>query len=234
MTKAWLHTDQQLPPETELYRSDRCFRLWAYSVSHSRLLLRSNTLEEHGSTIDMLFTGMEAVKTRAAYNGLAIRSPGPEDIARFKDATPGIELRGRRLFLLESQGETDYVLANAVGWQEGVLGSTRMSFFAAIDPERPAWARHALGPGYEAGLALASAEELINALTATGTPARTERYRDVYVVMARMERDTKLGEPLIETYAAGAFLTRTDAEDLHARLQPRTAACWIEEVPIAI
>jgi hypothetical protein len=85
--------------------------------------------------------------------------------------------------------------------------------------------------GYDAGLNVASAEDLITSLAAGNPPeASRDRYRYIYLVMTRGDlhyRDR-------ETAAAGAFLTRTDAEDLQARIATSVDDCWIEEVPLGI
>ncbi|MQY07261.1 hypothetical protein [Actinomadura macrotermitis] len=231
----WLNTDHQLIPGLEVFRSDRRFQLWAYSVSHSQLLLRSNAGEDrqgcsHETTIEVMFKPVTTVKIRDAYNGLAIRCATPEEAERIKTSTPSIEfLRDDRVFALETQGETDYVIAMAVGWHEDILSPTRLSFYAAIDPYEPRWPGTLLG-GADAGFTIASAEELINSLSDSEPGQRRDHWRAVYVVM------TKVTYPKGETESSGAgvFLSRADAEDFKALIQERVTDCWIEQLPIAI
>lgn len=120
-------------------------------------------------------------------------------------------------------------------WHEGVLSPTRLSFFAGILPDQPAWPRHPLGPGYDAGLDIASAEELVHELTTDDTSSKPRgKYRTIYTVVTRVEHQTRSGAPEIEIAGAGAFLTRSEAEDFQARLKPVVADSWVEEIPIAI
>jgi hypothetical protein len=234
MTKVWLNTDQDLVPGAELFRSDRFFSPWAYTVSHGQLLLRSGTDgrgRRHETTIDVLFKPMTVMKIRHGYDGLVIRCATVDEADTIKAATPSIAFSETdRLFVLETGGETDYVVGLAVGWREDVLGPTRLSFFAPSDPYDPQWPRTVFG-GYDAGLDVASAEDLITSLAADNPPeASRDRYRYIYLVMTRGDlhyRDR-------ETAAAGAFLTRTDAEDLQARIATSVDDCWIEEVPLGI
>ena len=115
-TEAWLNQDDQFPPGQRLFRSDRSFALWAYTVSHSQLLLRTRTVDER-SRIDILFKPVDAMKIRAAYDGLAIRCATLEEHDRILAAT-GPTGAGLKVLILETAGETDYVVTGAVGWKE--------------------------------------------------------------------------------------------------------------------
>jgi hypothetical protein len=232
-TQAWLNTHQQLVPGTELFRSKRRFSPWAYTVSHGQLLLRSSSTDSADTTIDVLFKPITVLKLRDSYDGLVIRCATDEEAGRIRAATPGITFGADdRFFTLECADGTDYVVSAAIGWQEGILSRTRMSFFAANDPYEPSWPTSPLG-GYDAGLDVASAEDLINGLTTEDPSAVTRaRYRYVHVVMYR-------GIPRYTDGAAtpaGAFSTQADAEDFKAQIDSKgeVDACWIERVPIAI
>jgi hypothetical protein len=234
-SKAWFNTDHQLTPGREIFRSDRWFQMSAYTASHSQLLLRSTTGpdlqdQEHETTIDLLFKPIYAVKIRNSYTGLVIRCATDEEAERVKASIPGIRLRSdERVFLLESRGETDYIISMAIGWHEGVLRPTQHSFFNDADAYLPRWPTQPLF-GVSAGFNVASAEELIEALsTDTDQPLRRDRYRLVHVLMTRVDLQD---EP--EVTGAGVFLTRADAEDAQAQLAPKVADCWIETLPIAI
>jgi hypothetical protein len=206
---AWLDTDDRLAPGTEIFHSDRRFALWAYA--EGRLLLRSTG----ETTIDLVFEPVEAVKIRDGIDGLVIRCATQEEAER---------IGGRRVFLLETQGRTDYVVGEAVGWHEGVLEPTRHSFFDTADAY--VWPTQALG-GAGAGFNIASGQELVAALGA-GDDARPRRqtYRMVYVVMT--------GPRLGSESGTGVFLSRADAEEACARIAPRVPECWIETLPIAV
>lgn len=232
--KAWLRSDQQLAPGTEIFRSDRRFLLWAYTVSHGQLLLRSvgrpDLPGEPETTIDLLFKPATVLKIRDDYRGLAIRCATAAETEIVKAENTSVTFsRDDHVFLLESQGETDHIVAMAAGWHEDVLSPTSPSFFNTFYPDMPVWPSKPLS-GADGGFNIASAQELVEALRADDQELiRRERYRHVYVVMTRVNRGD---EP--DVTGAGVFLTRADAEDALATITPRAADCWIEELPIAI
>lgn len=218
---AWLDTDSQLAPGTEIFRSRRGFALWAYSTG--RLLLRSAPDDGHETTIDLVFTEVEAVRLRDRYDGLVVGTATAEEAERVGRPP------GPRVFLLRSQDGTDYVTGEAVGWEEGVLDHTRPSFFSHADAYEPQWPTRPLH-GDDAGFTVASAEDLIEALGA-GDDVRPhrERYRMVYVLMTgRRHRGDD------DPAGTGVFLSRADAEEACAAIAPQVTDCWIETLPIAI
>lgn len=224
---AWYHTDHDLAPGTELLRSERGFVPWAYATG--RLLLRSTPGDGHETTIDLLFTEVGAVRLRDRYDGLVVGTATAEEAERVGRPP------GPRVFLLRSRGgtdetdETDYVTGEAVGWQEGVLGHTRPSFFSNADAYEPQWPTRPL-EGADAGFTIASAGDLIAALGA-GDDVRPhrERYRMVYVLMTgRRHRGDD------DPAGTGVFLSRADAEEACAAIAPQVTDCWIETLPIAI
>jgi hypothetical protein len=218
---AWLGTDSELAPGTEILRSERGFALWAYSAG--RLLLRSAPDDGHDTTIDLLFTDVEAVRLRDRYDGLVV------GVATADEAEQVGKPPGPRVFLLRSQDGTDYVTGAAVGWEEGVLDRTRPSFFSNADAYEPQWPTRPLQGG-DAGFTIASATDLIEALGA-GDDARPhrERYRMVYVLMTgRRHRSDD------DPSGTGVFLSRADAEEACAAIAPHVTDCWIETLPVAI
>ncbi|KUJ56902.1 hypothetical protein ADL25_04865 [Streptomyces sp. NRRL F-5122] len=129
----WLNRDHQLIPGKEVFHSERRFHLLAYTASHGQLLMRSvGRPDEPGepeTTIDLLFKPAAVVKIRDDYRGLAIRCATAAESAQVKTDHASMSFsRDDRVFVLESQGESDYVVAMAVGWREGVLGRTQQSF----------------------------------------------------------------------------------------------------------
>ncbi|KJS61649.1 hypothetical protein [Streptomyces rubellomurinus] len=144
-TKEWLNTESALQPDTELFRSGRRFVLCAYADSHGQLLLRSHAdLDRSGgptnTTIDLLFKPAGLLKIRDVYDGLVIRCATAQEAEGIRTTHPSFRFsRDDRVFMLESKGEIDYVVAMAVGWREGVLSPTQQSFFNDIDAGRPRW-----------------------------------------------------------------------------------------------
>ncbi|MFB7617106.1 hypothetical protein [Kitasatospora sp. NPDC056181] len=230
----WLNRDHQLVPGKELFRSERSFHLLAYTASHSQLLMRSvGRPDEPGepeTTIDLLFKPVTVVKIRDNHRGLAIRCATEAESAQVKAEHASVSFdRDDHVFVLESQGESDYVVAMAVGWTEGVLGHTQQSFFSHVDPGRPIWPSLPLD-GVDPGLTIASTRDLVEALSAEeSVTIRRERHRFVHVVMTRVIRPDG---PAVT--GAGVFLTRADAENALAAITARSVDCWIEELPIAV
>lgn len=104
----------------ELFQSDRRFSVWAYTVSHSQVLLRSRTPIINGrrqSRIDVLFKPVMAMKTRMDYVGLVIRCATADERDHVLDET-GLAGRPLPVFMLVTGDGLDYVVAQAVGWQE--------------------------------------------------------------------------------------------------------------------
>ena len=112
-TAAWLNRDDQFPPGQQLFRSKRSFAVWAYTVSHSQLLLRTRTADGR-SRIDILFKPVEAMKVRTDYDGLTIRCATPEERDQVLAAT-GHTGRHHRVLMLETAYGLDYVVTGAVG-----------------------------------------------------------------------------------------------------------------------
>jgi len=115
-TEAWLNQDHQFSPGQPLFRSDRRFAVWAYTVSHSQLLLRAGAADGQ-FRIDILFKPVEAMKVRTNYDGLTIRCATTGEHDRILAAT-GQTGAGLRVLVLETAGDIDYVVTGAVGWKE--------------------------------------------------------------------------------------------------------------------
>ncbi|KAB8189536.1 hypothetical protein FH608_038725 [Nonomuraea phyllanthi] len=234
--RAWFNTDQHLLPGKEIFRSERRFALWAYTVTHGQALFRSlGSTDCSGgrpeTTIEVLFKPAAIMKIRDCYHGLLIRNAPADEAERIRALYPSVDFSpSDRVFLLESQGETDYVISMAVGWHEDILSPTRRSFFANVSAGDVRWPPTPLS-GADAGFTIAPAADLIGALRSSEghQRVRREEYRDVYVVMTRVEfRDGP------DISGSGVFLTHEDAEEAIAVLAPHVADCWIETLPIAI
>jgi hypothetical protein len=235
---AWLNTDHQLVPGTEIFRAGRCFQLWWHTASHSQTLLRSPKGEDqqgrtYETRIDVLFKPITVMKIRQYYDDLLIRCATQDEADRIRSGSPSARYnRDDRFLILESGGEQDYVVAAAVGWHEDTLGFEEPSAFSNHDPGTPPWARTPLF-GVDAGLGgnVATAQELIEALASD--PIVTidrARYRYVYALLMRL--DTGAGEPSFG--CAGVFLTKSEADKAQEQRANKSTACWVEAVPIGV
>jgi hypothetical protein len=141
-SKVWLNKADHFTPGKELFRSERHFSVWAYSLSHSQLLLRARSTTSDGERqprIDLLFKPVDAVKTRMDYDGLVLRCATVEEHEHILRET-GRAADTNRVFILESGRSADYVVAMAVGWQEDDQDDrdpSELAFFVgATDPTR--------------------------------------------------------------------------------------------------
>ncbi|MFG1839566.1 hypothetical protein ACGFH8_14135 [Micromonospora sp. NPDC049175] len=231
MASAWLKQDHELVPGAEIFRSDRRFAMEAYSASHGQLLLRSNPVDdEHETTIDLLFKPLAAIKIRDRFAGLVIRCAAVEEAHLILMSIPDVRAdHGYRVFVLESEGRSDYVVSMAVGWEEGILSRVQGSFFNSADAYLRRWPTDPLD-GLNAGFNAASVQDLVDALNPEHDPqTRRDRFRYVFVLMADVGQDER---PKIS--GAGVFLTEADAEEAQALLAPKVASCWIEMLPVAM
>ncbi|MEV0660536.1 hypothetical protein ACIBI3_00305 [Actinomadura luteofluorescens] len=143
--RIWLNESDQFVPGAELFRSDRSFTVWAYTISHSQLLLRTRTTSRDGvrsSRIDVVFKPVLAMKIRIEYgDGLVIRCADQEEAARIHAESGGVEPgAGAHCLILETGNDRDYVVAHAVGWAED-MGTERdpsalAGFAPGSDPAR--------------------------------------------------------------------------------------------------
>ncbi len=92
---------------------DRRFQLWAYSVSMSRLLLRSTKGEDAATRIDVLFQNVTAVSLPALLVGVVVRSADDEEQKWIADSS-GVEVVSGRAFVVEGDGYRGYVVAGVV------------------------------------------------------------------------------------------------------------------------
>lgn len=105
-----------VPENTVLYQSDLTLQVWAYSVTHSQLLLRG--LADDGR-VDLLFKDVDAMTISTSYAGLTVRR-----------SPTGLHL--------DTEHRSDHVVANAFGWcldDEDLRTPSRLTSYAsAADP----------------------------------------------------------------------------------------------------
>jgi hypothetical protein len=228
----WLTQDHELKPGAVIFRSNRRFSMEAYSASHGQLLLRSNPADDEidTTTIDLLFKPVQAIKIRDGYAGLVVRCATTPEASAILASTPGAQAdRGERVFMLDSQGRSDYVVSMAFGWHEGILPRVQGSFFNIADAYLPRWPTGALY-GLNAGFNVASVQDLVAALGSNhDQPTGPSRYRYVFVVMVNVGHEER---PRVS--GSGVFLTQQDAEAAQAILSPKVKSCWIEMLPIVV
>jgi hypothetical protein len=105
--------------------SNRRFELWEYSVSFSRLLLRSPRSETQPTRVDILFQNVVALGVTVIFDGLVVREATPRERARVVHKT-GLRETSARVYLLEGTSANAYVVAGTVA-----AGEDRGEYFDA-------------------------------------------------------------------------------------------------------
>ncbi|MEV7417951.1 hypothetical protein [Streptomyces sp. NPDC089919] len=114
---------------TELFASDRMFKLWAYTVSHRRLLLRSTS--EGGvaeSRIDVCFGGVARMSVEPFYDGLTVTEVPQDEWAAYSGRIGEVP-SGFRLYALGAGQQGGLVIAGVVQWHEDTRGFDDPSYF---------------------------------------------------------------------------------------------------------
>ncbi|MFI6348877.1 hypothetical protein [Streptomyces sp. NPDC050560] len=109
----------------------RRFRIWHYSVSYSRLLLRSLNIHEYETRIDVLFTNVELMHVPSTWDTLVVDE---QDRAGADSVIgPGVVLASRpnhHVFVLN--GGPYYVFATHCDWHEDEGDSRSPSKFGPM------------------------------------------------------------------------------------------------------
>ncbi|MCP3819226.1 hypothetical protein NLX86_14270 [Streptomyces sp. A3M-1-3] len=112
---------------SELYRSDRYFKVWQYTVSHCRLLLRSTRDNPPSTRIDVHFGGVSHMMLRPHYDGLVIREGTADECARLEQEY-GVQITSGNLFVL-GENLSSFVVAGRPQWHEDQGGFGDPSWF---------------------------------------------------------------------------------------------------------
>jgi hypothetical protein len=106
---------------TTCFSSDRTFQLWAATVSHGQLLLRSPESDHESTRIDVAFKPVEALQLETTLNGLTIRHATGQERTRILSGLSE-SLDNRNVFICESRSTRDYVVAAVLQIVEDTLG----------------------------------------------------------------------------------------------------------------
>ncbi|MEU8549465.1 hypothetical protein AB0C81_21165 [Streptomyces roseoverticillatus] len=110
----------------EIASWDREFHLWTFSVSHSRLLLRSVNVDDQDTRIDVLFSGVERLNLPSSFQHLQIHKlDAPEVPAIIRDELNN--LHRTHIFLLN--GQDFFVQATHCQWHQDIGGPATPSKF---------------------------------------------------------------------------------------------------------
>lgn len=101
---------------SEMFRSDRYFRVWQYAVGHRRLLLRSSRNMPPDTRIEIYFANVDLMLLRPRYDGLVIRRADDEACEKV-GLDHGVEVKPGRLFLL-GRNPRSFVVSAPPQWRE--------------------------------------------------------------------------------------------------------------------
>lgn len=101
---------------SEVFRSDRYFKVWQYTVGHRRLLLRSSRDMPPETRIDIHFGNVGLMVLRPYYEGLVIRRADDEECMKVA-LDYGLEVLPGRLHVL-GDGLRSFVVSGPPQWHE--------------------------------------------------------------------------------------------------------------------
>ncbi|WP_144122488.1 hypothetical protein [Catellatospora sichuanensis] len=116
---------------SELFQSERHFKVWAYSVSHCRLLLRATKEGGLPSRIDLYFSGVDRMLLRPHYQGIRVAVADPLEVEEYHRRFGEIPPR-YTLFTLEPD-LAGFVVAGIMQSHEDEGGFQDPSFFGRFD-----------------------------------------------------------------------------------------------------
>lgn len=97
----------------------REFRIWAATVGHGQLLLRSVKSETHGTRVDVAFFAVSAVAIPETINNLVVEETTPDHVP---ESVRPIVLSGLpafgKIYRISGDGFTGFIAAGDFGWRE--------------------------------------------------------------------------------------------------------------------
>jgi hypothetical protein len=116
---------------SEVFRSERDFKVWTYSVTHCRLLLRATKEGGLLSRIDLYFAGIDRMVLRPYYCGIRIGIADDLEIAEYQRRFGPLPPRST-LFTLEPD-LASFVVAAIMQSHEDEGGFQDPSVFGRFD-----------------------------------------------------------------------------------------------------
>ncbi len=95
----------------EIFKTERQFAVWGYTVSHGQLLLRSDKRAGHINNIDIIFFDTGFVKLFTRLSGLTIRMIDKKIINYNDSVINYLGYERNNLFEIESQNQKYYIAA---------------------------------------------------------------------------------------------------------------------------
>lgn len=105
----------------DIFKSDRYFTVFDYSVGHSQLLIRSARQNDGEKNIDIIFFDTTFVQSYMSFDGLKIRFGNRKD-ASYAGVKEYLESNENSFFEIESGGSKYYIAASFMRVYENELG----------------------------------------------------------------------------------------------------------------
>lgn len=115
---------------------NRRFQVWAYSVSHARLLLRSTKDAQNHTQVDVLFKNVKLMCLPVTIEGLTITESSFADL----EVQGATEALGGNCFRLEGTDWRGAVVAGSVVWNETedeFHMESKLLGYISCDPDSP-------------------------------------------------------------------------------------------------
>ncbi|MET7380882.1 hypothetical protein ABZT08_19020 [Streptomyces sp. NPDC005526] len=119
---------------SEMFRSDRYFKVWQYTVGHRRLLLRSSRDRPPDTRIEIYFANVDLMLLRPSYDGLVIRRADDEECEKV-GLGYGTEVKPGHLFVLGG-GLRSFVVSAPPQWHEDEGAMDDPSWFGPLPGTR--------------------------------------------------------------------------------------------------
>ncbi|MBO2460308.1 hypothetical protein [Actinomadura violacea] len=110
-----------------LFESARFFKVWQYTVSHRRLLLRSSRERPPNTRIDLHFGAVSFVLLYPFYDGLRIRHPDSEELEMVAQLSGDVP-SGAHVYLIEGS-RPSFIISGRMQWHEDEGGTSDPSWF---------------------------------------------------------------------------------------------------------
>lgn len=100
--------------KNEIFKSDRYFTVFDYSVSHGRLILRSDKRKGYKKNIDIVFFDTNFMQLFTMLYGVTIRLIDKNNVVNYNKVVKYLSHKENNLFELESDGEKYFIAASFV------------------------------------------------------------------------------------------------------------------------
>ena len=100
--------------EKEVFKSERYFTIFDYSVSHGQLMLRADKRKGYKENIDVIFFDTTFIQIFTMLHGITIRLIDKNSIINFSTVVKYLSHEENNLCEIESDGEKYYIAASFV------------------------------------------------------------------------------------------------------------------------